>query len=182
MVIEVSTPKPTTSLFSWQRIASFTLIFLYLTVLGLYLFMFFYERKTSEELLKTNLALQKTEEELKLEERIKILKQKIDDSYLLIFSHKYPSNIFEFMEKVTHPKVWFSSFEYNSEKREISLKGAAEDFKVLGQQKQILEKAMLDKNIETFNFQDLSFSRGEKEGISFSLKIVFPSDLLLELK
>lgn len=101
-----------------------------------------------------------------LESSILAKKEKIDNFKTLISNRKTVSEIFSILQEISHPKVWFSSFELKSEENSIGLVGQAKDFESLGQQIFILKSENL---IESFDLQSISIS---KEGrINFNLSL-----------
>jgi len=111
-------------------------IFLILASLGT-LFFFNNSIKNANknlENLEQAFISQKSPESLKLEEYVLDSKQKIKDFEVISKQHKSISNIFDILEKSTHPKLWFSGFELILLNSKVSLSGEASDFKTLGEQ------------------------------------------------
>lgn len=124
------------------------------------------------EISNLNKALERTEKERALEEEIfgseeKIgYQEKIKDFAVLLNSHKLPVNFLNFLERNTHPKVWFSNLNLNLEKNVLDISGYAENFGVLGQQTTIFKNQDFIKNI------NLSWASLDKEGkVNFNLQL-----------
>jgi len=136
--------------------------------LGAFFGLNYYQKKNSKTLrdLEEILTKEKTKEEITLEQKVLEVKEKIEKISLLLPSHKESSNFFSFLEKVTHPKVFFSDLELKPEKGRVELQGKAEDFRILGQQLSIFKKEGL---IENTNLSKASI--GKEGGIEFSINL-----------
>ena len=117
--------------------------------------------------LRVALFESKTPERVALEKQILSYEKKIDDFSSLTSYHLENSNFFSLLEGTTHPKVWFSNINFDTEKGRVSFSGVTQSFESLGQQififqnknsiKEVnLEKISIDKTA-TINFS-LSFS------------------------
>ncbi|MCD5396188.1 MAG: PilN domain-containing protein [Candidatus Pacebacteria bacterium] len=150
-------------------------IFLFIVSASLFLVFHLQTKRAEAELEKIKTELEKigTPEQEALKEAIYDYKRKIDDFSYLLKNHKTPSEIFKLLEKNIHPDVWFSSFEFSSEKNHIILQGKARNFLALSQQVLIFEKLPYVENI------DLSKVRVGKGGdIEFNLSFIISPDFL----
>lgn len=148
-----------------------------LLVIALLAFVFFiyYEKKSLETIreLDDALARQKTKERTELAQRVFAAKKKIDKISLLLSNHKKNSNVFGFLEGVTHPKAFFSSFGLDADKRSLSLEGKTESFKTLGQQIIIFKQEEPMKEINL-----LRTGMGREGEVSFSFGILLGPEIL----
>ena len=118
-----------------------------------------------EEQEKT-LISQRTPEQLASEKNVLSFKQKIRDFEFLFGQHRFLSNAFTFLEKLTHPKVWFAVFQLNPQAGQIVLTGQADNFRVLGEQLLILKN---DAKIKELNLSGATINPQGK--IDFNLRI-----------
>ena len=131
---------------------------------------------------KSSLALQETEKsleqlntskEIDLERDIRGKKQRIEDFSNLIRQHQETSRFFGFLERISHPKIWFASCGVNFEEFRVSLPGSADSFKTLGQQLHIFQKEALIKEVSLSGI-----SIGGEDGVSFVFNLIFDPQAL----
>jgi hypothetical protein len=118
-----------------------------------------------------NLVLQlsqtATQQEASLEKQIFDYKKKIDNFSLILNNKRYSSQVFPFIEKMTHPKVSFSSFKLDAVSGEVSLIGKTDNFQTLAQQMAVFKN---EKSITKLTLSGLS---AEKDGrLSFNLDFI----------
>ena len=137
---------------------------------------------TLNQMVKSsNVALEKIEKSLAeektakktLEDEVLSYKEKLDDFSLIFNSHKMNTRFFEFLESITHPKVFFSNFSLDSSKTKASFSGKTDSFKSLGQQILILKE---QKNIKELVLSKVSL--GKEGGIEFSIDFYFDPEVL----
>ena len=121
--------------------------------------------------LDEELEKAKTPEEIALEGEVLGYQEKIGDFSVLIKDHRFNSNLFSFLENLTHPKVWFSNFTLDSEIKKVKISGETESFQTLGQQLIIFQNEEHIKKVDLSNI-----ALGERG------KIEFDFDLLLDPK
>ena len=153
---------------------------------GLYFLFDFVLIKNSSKILaelETQLSLQMTDEAKSNEAKLIKWRQKIEDFRILLDSHQNPSKVFPLLEKLTHPKVWFTDFSLNfrTQKTEegdevvqphFQLQGVAESFRVLGEQLLIFKK---DENIKEIKLSNVYL--GEKGNVRFQFEITFNPEI-----
>ena len=119
------------------------------------------------EELRTDFFEGRTPERISLEREILSYEKKIKDFSSLVSYHLENSNFFNLLAEKTHPKVWFSTINFDTEQGKVSFSGVTQSFESLGQQMLIfkaensisgvsLERVSIDKT-GRINF-DLSFS------------------------
>jgi len=116
--------------------------------------------------LEETLAKEKTVEEIALEKEVSGYQRKIEDFSKLINRHLFPSKFFEFIEKNSHPQVWFSKLDLNPRKGEANLSGETENFVVLYQQLQILRA-----NPKVLNLNLVKIAIGKEGRVNFDLNL-----------
>lgn len=152
----------------------FSLIFLALC-LASYFFLDFKQNQALKalEALEQRLTKEKTEEEITIEQEVLDTKNKIERFSVLISSHQKSSNIFQLLEKLCHPQVFFSDFDFNVSKGDLLLEGRVASFEALGQQLLILEREKLINKVE---LTGLGLAR--EGGLNFSIRIFFSPQVL----
>jgi Tfp pilus assembly protein PilN len=172
MAIEII-PKKETQIPHWQNILLYFGIFLLIGLIIGYFTLNYFIEKSERKLQQTNEAITKAKspERIILEEELKSLRAKIEDFTPLLLNHQKSSNFFDFLEKNTHPKVFFTKLDLDTEGNHVGLSGQTDDFQILGQQLLIFQK--------TEFLQGLKLSKVEinKEG-----KVEFTFDLSLNPK
>lgn len=127
----------------------------------------------SLEALEEVLVGEKTSENIALEKEILSYSQKIKDLSQIIDEHVVSSEFFTFLEKNSHPKVWFSQFNLDTEAGTVNLIGEAQSFESLGQQLTIFKKEELIKEI---NLEKIEITKQGK--INFALFLSFSPIIL----
>lgn len=171
-------PKPTERMTNWQNILFYLFFGLLLLTVFSYSILNYYLKKaesTSKNLEET-LAREKTAEEITLEKEVFGYQKKIEDFSKLIKSHLFPSKFFEFIEKNSHPQVWFSRLDLNLRKGELKISGQAENFVVLDQQLQIFKANPLVKN-----FDLVKITIGKEGKVDFDLNLDLKSSFVTPL-
>ena len=169
MAIEII-PKPIEKIPSARKKLFYFSIFLFLGLLLGYFILTSLEKKSenTRDNLKEALLKRKTPETSSLEEEILNDEKKIKDFSPLLGKHFITSRIFEFFERSTHPRVFFSGINLNSLKSIAKLSGQTDSFLTLGQQLAIFEKEPL---VEKVDISQVSITKEGK--IEFFLNFSF---------
>lgn len=169
MAIEIS-PRTKIKLTVWTTVAGVVLAILLLGFLVSYFYFLFNIKKIDQQIQEKTLTVAPLEKAIKEKEKELVpLSQKIKDFDKLLTERKNILNIFAFLERVCLPKVWFSEFEFDVEKREVVISGKTDNFATLDQQVSILKQEPLLGN---FNISEVSISK-EAKGITFILLLAF---------
>lgn len=91
----------------------------------------------------------------------------------LLSSHVYTSNVFAFLQEVTHPQVQFLSFTFSRDAKKIDLTAAASSYRTVAEQISFLEG---HPQVEQVDFGGLT--SGDKGLVNFNLAIIFKPSLL----
>jgi len=169
MPIEII-PKPIEKIPSYQKKLFYFSIFLFIALLFAYFILTSLGKKSENILsnLKESIAKGKTPEIFSLENENLNYQKKIKDFSPLLAKHLFLSKIFEFFERNTHPKVFFSEIHLNSLNSTASLSGQTDSFSTLGQQLAIFEKEPL---VEKADLTQVSITKEGK--IKFFLNFSF---------
>lgn len=166
-------PKKISKSPCWLSILFYlSIFFLLITIVGFFLLRSSID-KGEEQLASIEAAFYniRNEENLELEKKVLKGSDKIRNFSILSSAHLKPSSIFPLIEKVTHPLVWFSSFNFSTKDGALSLGGQAENFEVLGQEVIILREEESIKNVDLKNIST------DKEGkISFTVSFSLNSE------
>jgi len=163
-------PRKAVELPFWLKILFYVLISLLIIVFLGYFILGHFQKKSlaSFQNLEAEISGEKTPQKIVLEEKILGYQKKIRDFGLMLNHHLIPSKFFDFLEKNTHPKTWFSQISLSPEAGIAVVSGHAETFSALGQQIQILKKEATLKNIDL-----AKISLGKKGEIEFTLNLTF---------
>jgi hypothetical protein len=172
MAIEII-PKEAAKLPLWQNILFYVSIAVLLAVILCYGVFYKLGQKASVTLKeRENFYEQsKTPEILSLESELLDYRNKIDAFSDLISQHKFSSEFFKFVEKITHPKVVFLEMDFDIKNNKVTLFGLTDSFLTLGQQVLIFKQQSLVKGVQLSNI-----------GISKEGKIEFNINLALDAK
>jgi hypothetical protein len=161
-------PKTEVKMPAWQNISlylSFGLLLM--AVLAYFILNIYLDRaETTSKNLEETLAKEKTAEEIALEEEVLDYQRKIEDFSKLIGRHLFPSKFFEFIEKNSHPQVWFSKLDLNPKEGEVNLTGETDNFVVLYQQLQTFRANPLVRNLDL-----VGIAIGKEGRVNFGLNL-----------
>ncbi len=169
MAIEII-PRKAAPLPLWLKILFYILIALLLAAVLSYFILGHFQKKslTALQNLEDTIAEEKTPQKFALEKEILSYQKKIKDFSLILDHHLLSSKSFSFLEKASHPRIWFSKINLSPGEALAIVSGRAETFPDLGQQLQIFKKEALIKNATLSKI-----SLGEKGEIKFTLTLSF---------
>ncbi len=142
---------------------------------GSYLYFYLTGKTVEQEIGELSRQLEKTEGEKELENDILAKEKRIEDFKNLLAKHKKVLNVFNFIQERTHPKIWFSDFNFETGKAVVSVSAESDDFEFVGQQIMTLREEDILKKI---NLSELS--TGEEKGVDFSLQLEFDPQIFKE--
>jgi len=169
-IIPKEAPKPPRGL----SLLFYFAIFLLILAIGGYFALNNFLQKADKELasLKLNITEVMTPEKIALEQEILSSRDKIDMFSYLIEQHLEGSKVFGIIQKVTHPKVWFSNLDFSPRQKTLKVSGKTQNFESLGQQLIIMEN---EETIDAVDLETISISK--EGGIEFSLSLSFKPDV-----
>ena len=91
----------------------------------------------------------------------------------IIKNHLLTSNVFEFLEKNTHPKVAYGSISYSAASKKMDLSATAVSYLVLARQINVFESSPM---VNKVSFGGLAIT--EEGNVKFSLGIEFKPELI----
>lgn len=168
MAIEI-VPKEEIKPIPWQNILLYFFIFLLLvSIAGYFALDYYFVKKAQQKLQELEMKVTeiRTPQQIALEEKILDYREKIEDFSSLLSSHKKNSNFFNFFEKITHPRIFFSELNLNTKLNQVKLSGRAESFRALGEQLLIFREAEFIKDL---NLSNLGI--GEEGEIRFTFNL-----------
>ena len=165
MAIKI-TPEPKIKTSLWITIFGIFCIILVLALLANYFYLDRLIKQMVQEIQEKEKAMVVTPSEKALEDELYLLEGRINNFSELLSEHGKPLNIFNFLESTCLPNVQLSTFNFTSEKNEVSVSGQADSFVVLGQQILVLGQEPLLKNL---NLSEISMSEEGKVGFAFLL-------------
>jgi hypothetical protein len=178
-------PKEAAKLPLWQNIMFYFSIGLLLSMLSGYGVLYYFTKKTTKDFenIKNAIEQARTSQMDELENQLKSYKEKIEDFSSIIDSHKIISNFFGdfakgtgFLERNTHPSVFFSGMNFDVAKETVTLFGQTEDFRTLGQQITLFKKEELREIVKSVQLSEVGINKDGK--IEFTLDIIFNPALL----
>lgn len=115
-----------------------------------------------------------TPEETALRKEISDQERKLNDFSSLLDNHRKISKSFSFLENLSHPKAWFSSFSADPNQSLVRVSGLTESFQTLGEQLIIFQNPPLPeqkKLIKSVALSEISIGEGGKIGFTFTLSL-----------
>lgn len=163
-------PKPEKKSSIWRNLLFYLSFFLLLLTSLSYFLLENYLKKAEATFIELEqiLTQEKTTEEVALETEVFGYQRKIENFSKLIASHLFSSKFFEFIEKNSHPKIWFSRLDLNSRRRKAELFGQVDNFFVLDQQIQIFKANHLVENLNL-----VKVIIGKEGKVNFNLELDF---------
>lgn len=167
-------PKPIKESAIWLNILFYCAILVFLISIVFYFVLghFLNNAKITVQELETVLIREKTPFEVALESEIFVTQRKINDFSKLIDRRVSVTNFFDFLEKITHPRIWITEINISPKIATAIISGQTESFSLLGQQILIFEQEPM------INKVDLTQIRiGEEGGVNFEINLFFSSQL-----
>jgi len=163
-------PRKAAELPLWLKILFYILIALFLVIVLSYFIFGHFQNKslTALQNLEEEILKEKTPQKIALEKEILNYQKKINNFTLMLDHHLLSSKFFNFLEKTSHPQIWFSKINLSLGETLAIVSGRAETFPVLGQQLQIFKKEAL---IKSATLSEISL--GEKGEIEFTFTLSF---------
>jgi len=161
-------PKKTPGLSKWINILFYFSLALLIFSIASY-FILDYSLKKSRKILtdlEESLARKETPEEIVLEKEILGYQKKIKDFSQLIGQHLETSEVFNFIQKNSHPSVWFSQFNLDSRENIILISGTTDSFETFNQQILIFKR---ENFVQDINIKKILI--GKKGKIEFILSL-----------
>lgn len=140
---------------------------------AVYAGLFLYQRvlaSRAEDLAK-NIAEVKVEEITQTVRDMKIFGAQAKALVALRGAHAYPVKLFEYLERTTHPAVYFSDANISMKEKTITMKGTTGSPLFLARQVQVYEKEKKEGRIADFIVTGVGY--GEKKKVSFNLTLTF---------
>lgn len=147
---------------------SFLIFLLVLAAYGGLIFLNRAQQSAEEEIL-AQIDQKRQELRPELVRHIFSLEQRFKTIQSLFGKHAFPSRTFTWLEQHTHPRVAFTTFNFDSASRKLILTGTVDSLLSLNQQIAIFQQ---DPSIEKVDFGGLAFKK-ETGGANFNATIVF---------
>lgn len=161
-------PKPIEQATQWQRVLLYLLIFFVIVFIISYFLLANLEESSSiyNQELEIKIAQGRTAQRISLEEESFEQKKKIETIYPFLEAHTLSSKFFEFLESKTHPRIFFSKLNLNTEESKAILTGATDSFSTLDQQLLVFNQ---DSLVEDLLLTAAGLNK--QGGVDFNLEI-----------
>lgn len=123
--------------------------------------------------LENDLLKLQSAENLSLKKEILDYDKRINNFKDLAADHRFNSRVFKFLEDFIHPRVWFESFEFQSDDAKVMLSGRSKTFEALGQQIMIFQQ---EKQIKDLVLEGIAI--GKEGDIEFNFSFLFDPQFL----
>lgn len=126
-----STPLPS----AWPKGLLTFVFIIFLLTLVTFFGLNYYNKIQNKELETLNSQFQKIRNSFPVndEEKIALFEKKIINLDKLLKNHIYFSNVLAFLERVTHPQVYYTSLDYTADKNSLILEGIARNQQILSE-------------------------------------------------
>lgn len=105
--------------------------------------------------------------------QVLVLFGRLSGAHEILANHIFSSNVLALLEKDTHPRVYFQTFQYASQPKTVTLLAKAASYSDVAEQITLLEA---DPQVESVNFGGLALDEGGL--VNFKLTIIFKPSLL----
>lgn len=147
---------------------------IFLTALIVYGGTSFYTKKLSGkiELMRSEAERIESERDIESENKVLAFDKKLTATRSLLDSHVKSSNLFAFIENITHPSVYFINFTFRANDGTVVLNGSTENYITFGEQYIALQE---NENISDLRLSKVGLSKtGNVEfGLSFKVDNFF---------
>ncbi|KKU52187.1 MAG: hypothetical protein A3H69_01445 [Candidatus Sungbacteria bacterium RIFCSPLOWO2_02_FULL_47_9] len=123
--------------------------------------------------LKEQIASVENELDPELLKRLMVTSATLENGQKLLSNHVIASNVFEFLQQSTHPKVEYRSFTYSYIDKKVNLSTIADSFAVLARQIGVYESS---DGLSSVAFSGLNTD--PDNNIAFNLSLLFKPSLV----
>lgn len=171
--------RPIKKISKSQKILLYSLVFLVfsLTVAYVILVSLVGQAQANLKKIEGQISAQRTTEMIGLESNIKTYKEEIDKFAPYLNNHILITKFFDFLEKNTHPRVYFTQMALKASHASVSLSGRADSFLSLGQQLMIFNESPM---VKSFSISNISLS--EERNVMFNLTLSLDPSLFKKSK
>lgn len=167
-------PKKPSKLPAWPNFLFYISLILVIVSAAGYFFLDNSAKEAQSALEKIENQLKETPEEIaELEKELLFWQKKISIFSDLRENHLGSSQVFSFIEEITHPEVSWASFKLSSGEKNLSLSGSTDGLVEIKQQLIILEEE--ERIIES---ELKGFSQGKEGEVKFSVDITLKEGVL----
>ncbi|MFZ3073849.1 MAG: hypothetical protein WA093_01820 [Minisyncoccales bacterium] len=168
-------PNKKKSVFSLENAVFYISLLLLAAVVGGFFYLGHLITQKEGELAEASVqaARIKTEEQKKLEDRILLVRQKLDDFSKILADRKISTGFFNKLESAVLPEVYFSDCKLDLDKMTAGLSGHADNFQALGQQMMLFENSK--NNIKKANLGKVDINK--EGGIDFDVSFEVASGM-----
>jgi hypothetical protein len=141
-----------------------------LVVVAAYWAIYFYKGylRDNIEQVVTRVEEVNAERDVPMEDEVLALDAKLSDIGLLLDNHIFTTKMFEFVENVTHPKVYFSSFSFEASRGAITVSGVTDSYVTFGEQYLYLDDLEEVSNVKISSVQ-VTKDGQVRFGLSFNI-------------
>ena len=145
---------------------------------GGFVVLFFLESRTQNKVQEIKIFLQtkKTQEEVQLEQDVRVIQTRLKDFATLLGLKKDMLPVFSFLETVVHPQVTFLSMNIDTNRYTLVLQGTAESFFALDEQFVVFQAR---EEPDSISLTDLQVR--QQGGVNFQMEIQFPANFFQQL-
>lgn len=166
-------PKQDTKRPAWNNIVlGIGVVFLLASVAGVLGLRQF--NLNTEEFIKeldVQLSQSRTQEEVQLENRVFLYRDKLGDFKKISKDRRYPIEFFNFIEKQVHENIFFKALKLEPKDNTVFITGESKNFKDLAEQVLILKS---QESVSSISLSSIEF--GNKGEVVFGMDIVFMPD------
>ncbi len=161
-------PKPIEQAAQWEKVLLYVLMFLVVVLTISYFLLTNLEERSSvyNQELEIKIAQGRTTQRISLEEESFEQKKKIETIFPFLEAHTLSLEFFEFLESKTHPRIFFSKLNLNTEESKAILTGTTDSFSTLDQQLLVFNQ---DSLVEDLLLTAASLNK--QGGVDFNLEI-----------
>jgi hypothetical protein len=152
----------------------FTLILIFMVVLGYVGLSFGYRPFMESQIAEIESNLQKISKDITEvdKENLILTYSQQENLRKIIMGRIYASKIFPLMQKITHPKVYYSGLDLVLSEKKLELEGSAESYGVLSEQLAFYDK---EESIVRYNLEDSVIREGT---VMFKVALTLADSLL----
>jgi len=161
-------PKPIEQAAQWEKVLLYVLMFLVVVLTISYFLLANLEERSGvyNQELEIKIAQGRTTQRISLEEESFEQKKKIETIFPFLEAHTLSLEFFEFLESKTHPRIFFSKLNLNTEESKAILTGTTDSFSTLDQQLLVFNQ---DSLVEDLLLTAASLNK--QGGVDFNLEI-----------
>jgi len=163
-------PPSTLKTTTWPKGLLIGIALIFILVLGSYFALNFYLKIQDKNLADLDKQIQTLRDSFPVEKQLEVLnfESRLKNLTTLLNNHRYLTKLFANLEQSTHPKIYFTDFNFDNGKMILTLKGIALNYTTIAEAMTAFNN---NPYIDKADFKDFKLDQSGQANFTLELKI-----------